>query len=171
MTMSVDRRSLLRIRLASILALFLVVAVSAQADDTWHNVYHSLKRFFTGKSSATPTVVHHRRRHTEDDEKSTVSTEPSPSPGEKDASPGASATPRVVILPASSPSAQESPGVENSVRAPDTAAKPEPSPEAAKATPTPELGPVLRSLSGPTPMSSPGVISSPAPGAGRTATN
>jgi hypothetical protein len=177
--MSVDRRSLLRIRLTSILALFLVMAVSAQADDTWHNVYHSLKRFFTGKPSATP-IVHHRRRHTEEDgEKSTPSTEPSPSPGENEASPGASATPRVVILPASSPTAEGTPGAGNSVRAPDAAAKPEPSPEAAKSTPTPELGPVLRSLSGPTPMSSPGVIPSPAPGvipsptpgAGRTATN
>jgi hypothetical protein len=167
-----NRRSLLRIRLTSILALLLLMTVSVQADDTWHNVYHSLKRFFTGKSSPTPTV-HHRRRHTEDDEKSTPSTEPSPSPGANDASAGASATPRVVILPASSPAAEATPGTENQVRTPAAAAKNESSPEAAKSTPTPtpELGPVLRSLSGPTPMSNPGVIPSPAPGAGRTATD
>jgi hypothetical protein len=166
MTMSIDRRSPLRIRLTSILALFLLIGVSAQADDTWHNVYHSLKRFFTGKSSPTPTL-HHRRRHTEDDEKSTPSTEPSPSPGTNDASAGASATPRVVILPASSPAAEATPGTGNPVRTPDATAKtePSPSPEAAKSAPSPELGPVLRSLSGPTP------IPSPAPGAGRTATN
>jgi hypothetical protein len=170
MNMRIDRRSLLRTRLTSILALFLLMAVSVQADDTWHNVYHSLKRFFTGKSSATPTA-HHRRKHSEDDEKGLPSTEPSPSPGANDASTGASATPRVVILPASSPAAEATPGVENPVRTPDSAAKTEPSPEAAKSTPTPELGPVLRSLSGPTPVSNPGVIPSPAPGAGSTATN
>jgi hypothetical protein len=170
--MSVDRWYLPRIRLTSILAVFMVVAVSAQADDTWHNIYHHLRRFFTGKSSSTP-VVHHRRRHTEDedDEKSTVSTEPSPSPGENAVSPGASATPRVVILPSGSPTAEGTPGVETPAPTLEPAAKPEPSPEAPKAASTPELGPVLRSLSAPTPMSSPGVISSPAPGAGRTVTN
>ena len=169
--MSFDRWDLLRLRLTSILAFVLVVAVSAHADDTWHNVYHSLKRFFTGKSSATPTV-HHRRRRSEDDEKTNPPVEPLPSPGNNVPSPGASATPRVVILPAASPGAEGTPGVENSVRAPESAAKPEPSPEAAaKPSPSPELGPVLRSLSGPTPMSSPGVIPSPAPGGGSTATN
>jgi len=170
MTMSIDRRSLLRIRLTSVLALFLLVAVSAQAQDTWHNVYHSLKRFFTGKSSPTPTV-HHRRRHTEDEEKSSPSPEPSTSPSPNDASAGVSATPRVVILPASSPAAEATPRAENPAPTPDAGAKTAPSPEAAKSTPTPELGPVLRSLSGPTPMSNPGVIPSPAPGAGRTATD
>jgi hypothetical protein len=168
--MSNDRRSLLRIRLTSVLVLFLLVAVSAQGQDTWHNVYHSLKRFFTGKSSPTP-IVHHRRRHTEDEEKSAPSPEPATSPGPNDASAGASATPRVVILPASSPAAEATPRAEIPTQTPDAGAKTEPSPEAAKSTPTPELGPVLRSLSGPTPMSNPGVIPSPAPGAGRTATN
>jgi hypothetical protein len=169
--MSVDRWYLPRIRLASILALFMVIGVSVQADDTWHNVYHSLKRFFTGKPSSTP-IVHHRRRHSEGDEKTNPSAEPSPSPGDNAPAPGASATPRVVILPATTPAAEGTPGVENSVRAPETPAKPETTPEAAaKPSPSPELGPVLRSLTGPTPMSSPGVISTPAPGAGSTATN
>jgi hypothetical protein len=167
--MSVDRWYLPRIRLASILALVLAVTVPAHADDTWHNVYHSLKRFFTGKSSPTPTV-HHRRRRSEDDRKTNPSVEPSPSPGDNSA--GASATPRVVILPAASPAVEGTPGVESSVRTPESTAKPEPSPEAAaKTSPAPELGPVLRSLSRPTPMSSPGVIQSPAPGGGNAATN
>jgi hypothetical protein len=169
--MSVDRWYLPRIRLASILALVMVISGTVRADDTWHNVYHSLKRFFTGKSSATPTV-HHRRRHSEGAEKTNPSAEPSPSPGENAPAPGASATPRVVILPAISPAAETTPGVDNSVQAPGTPAKPQPTPEAAaKPSPSPELGPVLRSLSGPTPMSSPGVIPTPAPGAGSTATN
>jgi hypothetical protein len=152
MTKGNDRRSRLRIRLTSILVTLLLMGVTAQAQDTWHNVYHSLKRFFTGKSSPTPTV-HHRRRHTEDSEKSTPSPEPSPSPGANDASAGASATPRVVILPASSPAAGTTPEAGSPARTPDapTKTEPSPSPEAAKSTPTPELGPVLRSLSGPTP--------------------
>jgi hypothetical protein len=150
MTKDIDRRSRLRLRLRSILVILLLMGVSVQAQDTWHNVYHSLKRFFTGKSSPTPTV-HHRRRHIEDGEKSTPSPEPSPSPGANDASAGASATPRVVILPASSPGAGATPEAGSPARTPDAATKTEPSPEAAKSTPTPELGPVLRSLSGPTP--------------------
>jgi hypothetical protein len=170
--MSVDRCYLPRIRMSSILALVLLVTVSAHADDTWHNIYHHLRKFFTGKSGPTPTVVHHRRRRSEDDEKTNPPVEPSPSPGDNAASPGASTTPRVVILPAASPGAEGTPGVENSVRAPDPTVKAEPSPEAAaKPTPAPELGPVLRSLSGPTPMSSPGVIPSPAPGGGSTPTD
>src|SRR5271154_6111036 len=103
--MSIDRRSLLSIRLTSILALFLLMAVSAQADDTWHNVYHSLKRFFTGKPSATPVVHHHTRRYVEHDKTEHSTTESTTAVAEGSPSPAASATPRVVILPASSPTA------------------------------------------------------------------
>src|ERR1700729_2872532 len=110
--MSFERWYLPCVRLLSVLAVIMVVAVSAQADDTWHNVYHSLRRFFTGKSSPTP-IVHHRRRHTQDEEKGTPSPEPSVSPGPNDASAGVSATPRVVILPASSPAAEATPRAEN----------------------------------------------------------
>src|ERR1700688_2086667 len=117
--MSFDRWHLLRLRLTSILAFVLVVAVSAQADDTWHNVYHSLKRFFTGKPSST-LVVHHHRRLSQDEEKS----EPSPPPAENEPSRGASATPRVVILPATSPAPEATPGTENPTKAPECAAKP-----------------------------------------------
>ena len=138
--MSFDRWYPPRIRLTSILAFVLLVAFSAQAQDTWHNVYHSLKRFFTGKPSSTPTVVHHHRRRSQDEEKS----EPTPAPAENEPSPGASATPRVVILPATSPAAETTPGTENPAKTPESAAKPEPSPEAGvKPSPSPELGPVL----------------------------
>ncbi len=159
--MSFHRWYLPCVRLASVLAFILVVSVSAQADDTWHNVYHSLKRFFTGKPSSTP-IVHHRVRRSEDHEKTNPATEPTPSSAESSPSPGASATPRVVILPATSPTTEASPGTENSVRAPEVAAKPEPSPQ---------IGAVLRSLSGPTPVSSPTALPSPAPGAGNTTAN
>lgn len=156
-----DRWYLPCIRLASVLAFVLVVTVSAQGDDTWHNIYHSLKRFFTGKPSQSPTVHHHVRR-SESREKTTPSTEPAPASAESSRSPGASVTPRVVILPATSPSPDATSGTENSVRAPEAVVKPEPSPE---------LGPVLRSLSGPTPLTSPAGVPSPTPGAGNTATN
>jgi hypothetical protein len=159
--MSFERCRLLCIRLTSVLALVLAMSVSAQAQDTWHNVYHSLKRFFTGKSSATP-IVHHRTRRYEEHEKTNHSTEPTPSLAESSPSPGASATPRVVILPASSPSATAIEGTENSFRTPDAAVKPERSPE---------LGPVLRSLSEPTPVSNPAVLPSPVAGTGSTTTN
>ncbi len=160
--MSSDRRYLPRIRLASVLALFLVMTAPAQADDTWHNIYHSLKRFFTGKPSPTP-VVHHRVRRSEGRDKANPSPDPTPPLAENSSSPGASATPRVVILPAMSPAPEATPGAENPpARTPESSAKPQPSPE---------LGPVLRSLSGPTPVPSPGVLPSPAPGAGNTTTD
>ena len=159
--MSFDRRLLSRLRLRSALAIVLLSAVSAQADDTWHNVFHSLKRFFTGKPSSTP-IVHHRSKRSQEREKTGPSTEPAESPAVSTSSPGASATPRVVILPATSPTAEASPGVANSARIPEEDVKP---------TPSPELGPVLRSLSAPTPMSSPAVLPSPAPGAGNTTAN
>jgi hypothetical protein len=159
--MSFDRRFLSRLRLRSALAIVLLSAVSAQADDTWHNVFHSLKRFFTGKPSSTP-IVHHRSKRSLEREKTGPSTEPAESPAVSTSSPGASATPRVVILPSTSPTAEASPGAVNSVRTPEEAVKP---------TPSPELGPILRSLAGPTPVSNPGVVPSPTPAAGNTTVN
>ena len=161
-TMSFDRWYFRCLRLTSVLAFVLVATVSAQADDTWHNVYHSLKRFFTGKSSPSSTPVHHRVRRSEDHEKTNPATERTPSSADSSHLPGASATPRVVILPATSPNTEATPGTENSVRAPETVVKPEPSPD---------LGPVLRSLSGPTPVSGPSILPSPTPRTGNTATN
>jgi hypothetical protein len=143
--MSFDRWHLPRIRLRPVLAFVLVFAISAQADDTWHNIYHSLRRFFTGKSSATP-AVHHRVRRSEDHDKADHSMEAAASPAQNSPTPESSGTPRVVILPATSPSAEMTPGTENSAKAPEAVVKP---------TPAPELGPVLRSLSGPSPTSAP----------------
>ena len=158
--MSFDRWHLPRIRLMSVLAVVLVSAtVSAQADDTWHNVYHSLKRFFTGKPSATPVVHHRTRRYVEHDKAEHSTTESTTAVAEGSPSPAASATPRVVILPASSPTATTTEGTESSVRAPDSAAK---------ADHSPEIGPVLRSLGEPTPASNPVVLPSPVAGTGTT---
>src|SRR6476620_2401171 len=106
--MRFDRRCLPGIRLASVLAFVLMATVSAQGDDTWHNVYHSLKRFFTGKPSATP-AVHHRVRHSVNREKSSPTPEAAPSGAEELSSPSISATPRIVILPATSPTAEVTP--------------------------------------------------------------
>jgi hypothetical protein len=165
--MSLDRWILPRARLAPVLAFVLAVAVSAQADDTWHNVYHSLRRFFTGKSGATPTPHHHVRRSADHD-KADHSMEPSPSPAEASPSPDASAAPRVVILPATSPTPEATPATsvtpapENSVRAPQAVVQPEASPD---------LGPVLRSLPGPSPASSPAAPPSPPSGTGKTTTD
>ena len=161
-TMSFDRWYFRCLRLTSVLAFVLVATVSAQADDTWHNVYHSLKRFFTGKSSSSSTPVHHRVRRSEDHQKTNPSTEPTPSTAGRSHLPDASATPRVVILPATSPTTEAAPGTENSVRAPEAVVKPEASPDS---------GPVLRSLSSPTPLSTPTILPSPTPRTGNTATN
>lgn len=147
------------IRLASMVAFVLAMALSAQADDTWHNIYHSLKRFFTGKPSATPVVHHRTRRYVEHDKTEHSKTESTTAVAEGSPSPDASATPRVVILPASSPTATTTEGTESSVRAPDSAAK---------ADHSPEIGQVLRSLGEPTPASSPVVLPSPVAGTGTT---
>jgi hypothetical protein len=164
--MSFDRRLLSPLRLA--LVFVLLSAISAQADDTWHNIYHSLKRFFVGKPSPTP-IVHHRVRRSQEREKTGPSTEPAGSPALGSSSPGTSGGPRVVVLPATSPTAEgspapvnSSPGVVNSARTPEEAVKP---------TPSPELGPVLRSLTEPTPASNPGVVPSPTQRAGNTTVN
>ena len=155
--MSFERWYLPCVRLLSVLAVIMVVTVSAQADDTWHNVYHSLKRFFTGKPSATP-VVHHRVRRSEDRERANPSPASTPATAENAPTPGSSATPRVVILPATSPAPDTTPATENPFRAPEAAVTPESSPQ---------IGAILRSLSGPTPTVQP----SPAPAAGNTPSN
>jgi hypothetical protein len=161
--MSFERYYSSCIRLAAMAAFVLTMTVSAQADDTWHNVYHSLKRFFTGKPSATP-VVHHRTRRYVEHDKTEHSVEPTPAVAEGSPSPAASATPRVVILPASSPTVTTTQGAatqgaENSVRAPEAAAK---------ADHSTEIGPVLRSLSEPTPAGNPAALPSPVAGTGTT---
>ena len=144
-------RWLLRsIRLMSALLLLLSLTPSARADDTWHNVYHSLKRFFTGKSSSSPTPSHRTRRSTtrakteQATESPSATPEGSPVPGaEGSPEPGASPTPRVVILPAASPAAGNDQALANPPTKPDPPVKPEASPNKA---------PVLLSLPAPTPV-------------------
>jgi hypothetical protein len=164
--------------LALVVMLALGANSTAQADnDTWHNVYHSLKRFFTGsKSSSTPSA-HHHVRHSG----GAKSVEPSPAKlsapeNMPDASPSPteSSTPRVVVLPAATPDVVVLPSA-TPVREASSAATPS---GAAATTPTPEVrpagqmgpkaanstsksesqadtGPVLRSLSRPATAGSP----------------
>src|SRR5207253_5869338 len=121
--------------------------IPAHADDTWHNVYHSLKRFFTGQPSSTP-AAHRRSKHSENHERSNRSAEPTPASSETTSSPDSSPTPRIVILPATSPAAEATQGTTNAVQ----------TPAMAKPVPSPDFGPVLRSLAAPASASSPTVL-------------
>jgi hypothetical protein len=160
--MNFDRVNLRVMRVMLGMALTFAITTPASADDTWHNVYHSLKHFFTGKSGSSPTpTVHHRAKHDVTHEKTDESSQPSPSASVTTAPDNASsrlpsATPRVVVLPA--PTSAPSPAVatpENIANS-DTTQKsqgeqPTPTPVSA-ATPAEsgsasEVGPVLRSLS------------------------
>jgi hypothetical protein len=155
---SSDRWFLRSIRLMCALVLLLSLAPSARADDTWHNVYHSLKRFFTG-GTPSPTPSHRVRRSTNHVKANqSTSTEPTPTPATPATSPevGASPTPRVVILPAASPAAESDQGTISPAAKPEAAVKPEASPKT----------PVLLSLPAPTPGASPKVLPSVAPGTG-----
>ena len=149
-----DRWFLRSIRLMSALTLLLSATPSARADDTWHNVYHSLKRFFTGKSSSSPTPIHRTRRPVNRAKTDRPAESASPTP-EGSPEPGASPTPRVVILPATSSVPASDQGAAGSL------AKPDP---AVKAGASPDKTPVLLSLPVPTP--GPKVVPSAAPGAG-----
>ena len=118
--MSFERWYLPCVRLLSVLAVIMVVTLSAQADDTWHNAHHSLKRFFTGKPSATP-VVHHRVRRSEDREIA------NPSPASTPVTAEISPTPALPPLHASSSHPRLRPlrmlrrAPENPVRTPEAA--------------------------------------------------
>src|ERR1700738_4332770 len=98
---SSDRWFLRSIRIALALMLLLSVTPSAQADDTWHNIYYSLKRFFTGESSSSPSPNPRANRPASparpDRSSELASTAPGGSP-----EPAVSPTPRVVVLPAAS---------------------------------------------------------------------
>jgi hypothetical protein len=175
------------VRLMSV-ALALVIALgmssTVRADDTWHNVYHSLKRFFTGsKASPTPSVHHHVKHNGASEKGAEASSSISSGPENMaKASPSAAASskPRVVVLPAATPEAAVLPAATpeavvlpaaTPIREASSAAKPS---ETAAATPRPaprpagqlvpdaansespaQSGPVLRSLSGPTGGASP----------------
>jgi hypothetical protein len=153
---SSDRWFLRSIRIVSALMFLLSVTPSAQADDTWHNIYHSLKRFFTGESSSSPSLKHRAKRsanHGRTDRSSELaSTTPAGSP-----EPGVSPTPRVVVLPAASPAAESDQEILSQPAKPEALVKPEASPN---------LTPVLLSMPLPTPSGSPKILPSAAPGTG-----
>jgi len=148
--------------------LLATAAPSSQADDTWHNIYHSLKRFFTGEDKHSSSS---KRKHSPSRNSHTRS-------GSEE-SPSRSAEPRIVVLPESTPSvsnpvaksaegrpadanpASAAPAV---VKSPEVAAPtpklPEPvetgttkkgaiNTKAAEPTPTVDSSPVLRSVPGP----------------------
>ncbi len=164
--MNFDRVNSRVTRLMLGLALTFAICGPASADDTWHNVYHSLKHFFTGKSGSSPTpAVRHHAKHAVSQEKDSESGQPSPSsspsPSVSTAQESApSATPRVVVLPAATPvasptaatsqnkadsdAAQKSPD-EQLTPPPVGAAKPAES--APKSESASDVRPVLRSLS------------------------
>jgi hypothetical protein len=156
---SSDRWFLHSIRIASALLLLLSVTPSVRADDTWHNIYHSLKRFFTGQSSSSPSPNHRSKRsakHTDRSSESASTTlEGSPEPG-------ASPTPRVVVLPAASPTPESDQEILSAPAKPEAAVKPEASPN---------LTPVLLSLPQATPKGSPSILPSATPGTGNAKSN
>ncbi|HYY28903.1 MAG TPA: hypothetical protein VE860_13200 [Chthoniobacterales bacterium] len=177
--MALSRATTGLMTLAFAVVLTFAVNTSARADDdTWHNVYHSLKRFFTGsKSSPTPSI-HYHVKHNGGSEKGAEPSSSISSTPEKLAnaspSPAASSTPRVVVLPSATPDAVVLPAA-TPLREASSAATPS---EAPAATPSPaprpvgqlvpgaanstsksespaQSGPVLRSLSGPGAAASP----------------
>jgi hypothetical protein len=164
---SSDRWFLRSIRIALALMLLLSVTPSAQADDTWHNIYHSLKRFFTGESSPSPSPKHRAKRsasHARTDRSSELaSTTPAGSP-----EPGVSPTPRVVVLPAASPAPESDQEILSAPAKPEAAVKPE---AAAKPQASPNLTPVLLSLPQATPNGSPSILPSATPGTGNARSN
>ena len=159
--MSFDRCFSRSILLVSAFTLLWSAAPTARADDTWHNIYHSLKRFFTGSSGSSPSPSHRGKRSTNHERanqsKELASTTPESSP-----EPGASPTPRVVILPAASPVSGSEPAIVNPTAKPETASNPEPKPNST---------PVLLSLPGPRPVANPKLQPSATPATGNATSN
>ena len=162
--------------LALAFALALGVSSTVRADDTWHNVYHSLKRFFTGSKSSPSPSAHHHVKHSGGGEKNPEASS-SMSPIAEDmakagASPAASSTPRVIVLPAATPvvvlpaatpmreasseaTPSEATATPTPVARPVGQTEPNPADPNPKSQPSADSGPVLRSLSGPADGASP----------------
>ena len=145
-----DRCFLGFIRLLSALVLFWSVTPSVRADDTWHNIYHSLKRFFTGDSGSNESP-RHRPKRSASREKTDRSLDRISAAGDGSPQPTASPRPRVVVLPAVSPAAENNQPTLSSSPAKETEA-------VAKPEASPNLAPVLRSLPKPSPGGSPIVL-------------
>src|SRR5262245_52573513 len=93
----------------------------ARADDVWHNVYHGLKRFFTGHRGGSHATSHskaHVRQHTR--------TNP-------EKSEGSSSEPKRMVLPEATPAQVEHPEKPADKKPPEAA-------------PTPNSSPVMRSM-------------------------
>jgi hypothetical protein len=145
---SSDRWFLRSIPLMFASVLLLSATPSARADDTWHNIYHSLKRFFTGESSSSPSATH-RAKRLANHVRTNRSTEPASLTPEGSPESGASPAPRVVVLPATSPAAESN----------QVTVSPPAKPEAAvKSEASPNMTPVLLSLPLPTPGGSPKIL-------------
>ena len=155
-----DRGLLRSIRIVSALVLLLSVMPSARADDTWHNIYHSLKRFFTGNSNPSPSPSH-RTKHPANHVRTNRSIESASTTPEGSPENGASPTPRVVVLPAASPAAESN----------QTTLSPPAKPAATSSPASPNLTPVLLSLPLPTPNGSPRSLPSATPGMGNATSN
>jgi hypothetical protein len=144
-----------------VLFLLLSVTPSVRADDTWHNIYHTLKRFFTGEASSSPSS-NHRAKRSANHVRTNRSPEPASMAAEGTHESGASPTPRVVVLPAASPAVESDQAILSPPEKPEAAATPEASPN---------LTPVLVSLPLPTPSASPRVLPSATPGTGNETAN
>jgi hypothetical protein len=69
--------------------LLLTAMPYARGDDVWHNIYHSLKRFFTGEKHHSGAHRHRLASHSH--------AQPADTPHEE------SAEPRVIVLPGPTP--------------------------------------------------------------------
>jgi hypothetical protein len=113
----------------------------ARADDTWHNIYHTLKRFFTGgdKHHSAASRRHRSASHSH--------AQSANSPHEE------SAEPRVIVFPGPIPEQNgdtAKPGEKKPAETKPQEVKPpevKPPEETPTPTPTPNSSPVLRSLS------------------------
>jgi outer membrane biosynthesis protein TonB len=129
--------------------LFCVVLLAAmpyaRGDDVWHNIYHSLKRFFTGEKHHSSASHRHRLV-------SHPHTQPADTPHEE------SAEPRVIVLPRSNSEQNgdttrpadakpTEPKPENVKpdKSPEPTSSPVPTPTPTP-VPTPNSSPVLRSI-------------------------
>jgi hypothetical protein len=123
-------------------------ALSARADDPFHNVYHTLKRFFTGDDKHASAASQHRHpplKHSH----------AQPTPGEPQ---GNSSEPRTVVLPEATPAQGDRAAKPEDSKAVDVKAaetKPKdtrpvevvaPNKKAPEPTPTANASPVLRAV-------------------------
>jgi hypothetical protein len=111
-------------RLPLLFCLFFAAISHACADDTFHNIYHSLKRFFTGKHKHSSVTV--RRRHSSGSHPDSHSAS-----NASDMSGNHAPKPRAVVLPETAP-VPDSSGAKAEQRKSTDTAPPEKGPADAK---------------------------------------